>query len=446
MALSAGCVFELRSVGDDLNGGGFNPAGGSPGTDYSQQTAAQVTIDGATISATIHTTTTQMTLVGHTVTAADNRNIIYISAGTATNKGRYEITAVDTVNNRWTLDRSIGTAAQTIEGRMGGAVKFLGALTNSTGTTLVNGNMLWMKNDGVYTMTTTAAGPGGYSQGMASGTMLEGYEVTRGDMGSPPVVSSGGLGVPSMFGLVGGGYIIRNIVGDRENTTGTVFYSNGTTLITDCESRNCTGSAFAGFGLFERCRIVNGGSPGSNPSYVRCSGDSITGAFQPGSGGFCYENINDGGDGFAVASGAPIIRCVAANMPGGLSNGFSVTGVSGGYVTDCLAVNGDGRGFDTGTVALNAANYVTQNCFTYNNANGSTNTAVMLVHEITELTGDPFVNSAAGNFFLNNITGAGAGLRNTGKAPPGVGSYPDTGALQRQVASAGDGGTSGWIN
>ena len=43
MALSAGVVWEVRTTGDDTNGGGFDSTVTSPGTDYSQQTAAQIT-------------------------------------------------------------------------------------------------------------------------------------------------------------------------------------------------------------------------------------------------------------------------------------------------------------------------------------------------------------------------------------------------------------------
>ena len=70
MALSATVVWEVRGVtGADTNGGGFNSA--AAGTDYSQQAAPQVVIDGATITATVHTTTTQLNIVGYTVAAAD---------------------------------------------------------------------------------------------------------------------------------------------------------------------------------------------------------------------------------------------------------------------------------------------------------------------------------------------------------------------------------------
>lgn len=72
----------------------------------------RVVINGVATTATVHTTTSQLTITGHTVSSADIRSLVNITGGTMT-AGVYEITAVDTANNRWTLDRSAGTAGQT---------------------------------------------------------------------------------------------------------------------------------------------------------------------------------------------------------------------------------------------------------------------------------------------------------------------------------------------
>lgn len=112
MAIGTTCTFEVRTTGNDANGGFFDGVSGTPGTDRSQQDGPHVTIDGTTITATVHTATDQLTLSGYTVSAADAGNAVNINGGTAT-AGRYRITAVDTVNNRWTLDRSAGTSTQT---------------------------------------------------------------------------------------------------------------------------------------------------------------------------------------------------------------------------------------------------------------------------------------------------------------------------------------------
>ena len=49
MAIAATTVWEVRTGGAETNGGGYS----SGGTDYSQQTAAQLSVtDGASISTT----------------------------------------------------------------------------------------------------------------------------------------------------------------------------------------------------------------------------------------------------------------------------------------------------------------------------------------------------------------------------------------------------------
>ena len=118
MALPTALIHECRIGSNDANSGGFRSGG--TGTDRTLQTAAHVVVDGATITAVVHTTTTQLTLTGYTVAATDVDNTYLIAGGTAT-AGLYHITAVDIPNNRWTMDRSVGTAAQTSTGNMGGA-------------------------------------------------------------------------------------------------------------------------------------------------------------------------------------------------------------------------------------------------------------------------------------------------------------------------------------
>src|SRR5678815_3698011 len=105
MALNAAIVWEVRTTGSDNNGGGFKT--GATGTDHTLQDAAFATL---TTASKVHSTTTQINVaVGdYTVAAGDVGNVLQITGGTAT-AGFYEITVVDTANNRWTLDRSAGT-------------------------------------------------------------------------------------------------------------------------------------------------------------------------------------------------------------------------------------------------------------------------------------------------------------------------------------------------
>src|SRR5688572_25727227 len=171
MALNANTVWETRTTGSDNNGGGFRF--GASGTDRSQQDAAHATL---TAASTVHTTTTQINVaVGDfTVSSADIGNIFQITGGTAT-AGAYEITAVDVPNNRWTVDRSAGTAGQTVVGAMGGAFQTIGKGLG----VMVGGNVVWVKA-GTYPITVGLAIPG---NGTVPGgkNVLIGYNATRGD-------------------------------------------------------------------------------------------------------------------------------------------------------------------------------------------------------------------------------------------------------------------------
>jgi hypothetical protein len=145
MALNAAIVWEVRTAGSDNNGGGFKT--GATGTDRSQQDAAQATL---TTASTVHTTTTQINVAAgdYTVASTDVGNVLQVTGGTAT-AGFYEITTVDTANNRWTVDRSVGTSGQTVAGAMGGALASPG---KAAGAASVAGHIIYVKA-GTYSIT-----------------------------------------------------------------------------------------------------------------------------------------------------------------------------------------------------------------------------------------------------------------------------------------------------
>lgn len=173
MAIAALSVWEVRSTGDDGNGGGF--VTGASGVDRSQQDAAHATLTTASV---VHTTTTQVNVDAgdYTVSADDVGNLYHNTGGTST-AGVYQITAVDVGNNRWTLDRSIGTAGQTCAGAMGGARQTIA----SAWAQAVTGNHVWVKQ---ATYTYTAAVTANV------GIYFESYQTTRGDGGISTVTTS----------------------------------------------------------------------------------------------------------------------------------------------------------------------------------------------------------------------------------------------------------------
>jgi hypothetical protein len=95
-------VHEIRTTGVDTNSGAVDSA--TVVTDYSQQNAAQYTLNGTTV--TMHTAgvTNVMILTGIIPAAGDVGNTVRIASGTGFIPGLYVITAQG--GGTWTLDRN----------------------------------------------------------------------------------------------------------------------------------------------------------------------------------------------------------------------------------------------------------------------------------------------------------------------------------------------------
>lgn len=128
-AIGAATVWEIRqdATANNVNGGGFDSGVAVPGTDYSQQAAAQdYGTDLACADGDVATPT--VTSATHDFVAADEGNIIHITAGTGWTAGWYLIT--DTSANAAILDRACGTDGEKTGGTWyeGGALS-LGSST-----------------------------------------------------------------------------------------------------------------------------------------------------------------------------------------------------------------------------------------------------------------------------------------------------------------------------
>ena len=184
MALNAACVFEMRTTGDANNGGGFKT--GASGSDFSQNDNPTATL---TTLSVVNADTTKITvsLTDYTVTTNDVGNVYRNSGGSSTT-GWYEITAADTALNTWTLDRSIGTAAQTCTGKMGGAIS---TFQDAFFETLEPGNVVHVKF-GTYTV--GAAISVAKDGAETAYIKITGYNTTRGDVPtgtSRPTIAAG---------------------------------------------------------------------------------------------------------------------------------------------------------------------------------------------------------------------------------------------------------------
>lgn len=262
MAIAATTVWEIRSgaTASCVNGGGFNASNATPGTDYSQQDAAQYNYTN--LASTNGTTNPAVvTSASHTFDSNDYGNIIHITAGTSWTAGWYEIVSVS--GGAATLDRACGSAATLSNGTfyVGGALSW-GTNTATAIQAGVGGNV-WHMKAGSYTQTATMA-PTTVGSATAPLTLV-GYNATRGDnpTGSnrPLITHSGGANAG--FQTAASSYwLIKNISMYASSGTTQLFALGGFGQVYNCKFENAITSAGAsavqmstGIGNFVNCEM-----------------------------------------------------------------------------------------------------------------------------------------------------------------------------------------------
>jgi len=200
MTISANTQIEVRTGGDDDNGGGF--VTGASGTDFTLQDAATLSL---TDLATSGIGVTTLTSVTGGFLAAHIGNLVQIKSGTNVTAGFYEITA-HTDTNTVTLDRApddgVGGIASGV-GSIGGALATPGKMAPLL---TVSGMKGWIKT-GTYTMTTSTPGAAGpiVTPATAANSVIEGYNSTRGDLriqltqANKPIISAGAVTSITLF-------------------------------------------------------------------------------------------------------------------------------------------------------------------------------------------------------------------------------------------------------
>ena len=186
MALSASVVWEVRSAQGSMseapsvnNGGGFDSSVATPGTDYSIAAGGYGYTDLATADG--DDPAVGVTSASHNFVAADEGNIIHITAGTNWTPGFYTIT--DTAANAAILDRAPSSTNGALTGgtfHVGGALAAIGNIGSATaGLGAAPGNKIWVKADGAYSIgaTDTMANAGTTTLPIT----IEGYKTARGD-------------------------------------------------------------------------------------------------------------------------------------------------------------------------------------------------------------------------------------------------------------------------
>lgn len=446
MALSAATTWEIRTTGNAANAGGF--VTGASGTDRSQQDAAHVVIDGATITATVNATTTILDLVGYTAIADDVGNLVRIAGGDMT-AGTYQITAINAGGgNRWTIDRSGGTAGQTGTGRMGGAQSdpaLVAAL-------LVAGNTVHQKA-GTYSITSASTNVAGgcVSIGVAT-VQWNGYQTTRDDLGTAPLLQASGISTATLFTYAAGDASIVNVSFDGASLTSIRgFATSSRGAVRQCTALNCTNSGFALSSsqiTVSLCRASGCGTTGagflttagSGLLYGCVASDNTVPGFSIGNTVYflvhCIADTNTGAssDGFLLSSGGSAVMNCSAYANG--RDGFRLSG-SSTRAFNCLSEANGAFGFiNTGVTAVGLLY-----CGAFNNTSGATSGTFIFDVNFVTGTGSFFTDAAAGDFSLNNTAGAGADARAAGILgvfPGGLTTgYLDIGAAQHADPAGG---------
>ncbi len=455
MAISASTVWEIRTTGNNTNGGGYV----SGGTDYSQQDTPQLSVsDGASSS------TTNLNSATGGFTSAMVGNVLQISGGTLT-AGFYEIVAyVDT--NNVTLDRALNTGSGSTV-NVGGALADVDTADNA----IVAGNVCYIKS-GTYTRTASWAAT-------VTGTtylpiVFVGYDTTRSVYNTDsikPLITTSTTATPLINGNNFNFIQFRNI--SWSNTaTGANKSSLGTNATTASlvEMFNCI---FDGFTSLNPSAVSSAARFDTNLYW--CEVKNCTGyGLQAGTAGasltayYTYFHDNLGGMLHPTTSGGALIRAYFCIFDSNTEYDISLTrtttsqpnidarncvfynavrginlGGNAGVVPDSvLLVNNI---FYGGTYGIYQANVGSSRKSLYNtNAFGGQSTSARLnfdtgANEIT-LSANPFVDAAAGNFSLNSTAGGGALLRGLGFPLIYMGSatnnYPDVGATQHQDSSS----------
>lgn len=421
MALSGPIAWDVRTTGDDNNGGGFNQS--AAGTDYSQQNAAQKSGTDLAIHASINT---KVQPVAAGVAAADVGNLIKITAGTGFTTGVYEIVSQD--GTYWTLDRSAGTVGST-----GGTYKMGGARTtigSAVGDAVAN-NEVHIKS-GTYTLTAEIYPA---NKDLA----FYGYGTAHYDLGTKPLITTSTNSI-NLFKTPGFGYVMAVSNISFSSTAGTpgngIYGTQGLLFCSDCvfdgftygmdlasgaidylelyrvEVKNCTTAGIKAYVTTSRAALLcdcflhdNGiGLHLSNTGGAllirnRIVDNTTIGVKQvPGQMNVTLVGntvANNGTDG-VEASGINLIRWVVYN---------NIFYGNGGY-----AIN-----FTHGSSTTTSKYYPSRNGPNAygSNSSGDFRTIGAGVNDVT-LTADPFTNAAGGDYTLNSTAGGGAACQNAG--------------------------------
>jgi hypothetical protein len=438
-----------------------------PGVDYSQQAAAQLAINGTTVTATSSGSTVTFT-GGYTPSNNDYGNCVQFTNSGGAVAGVYYISGVS--GSTWTVTgaTTLGTSTG-LNGNEGGAMDVLATVSGY----YAIGNKIWHKNTGTDTTAAT------FSIGNNSGqtpppTRIQSYYQTRGD--TYPGNNDANRSVlqatatnETVLTLSGAGILFSGFIVNCNSYSGTVGIADASPLVMDTKVINCASKG------------VNVTASNIDLNYLEITGglSGCTAAVYLGNAvGVVIDrsNIHDNLCTGIAASGTPetevVTRSLVTYNTGATSDGINLGGYNNVVLGNTIA--GNGRwGVSLGDQTLLRNNIIVANataglaCYTapgiaaswfmdgnvyYGNGTNrlycddgtvtlttSVNGASPYVDfQDTILSNDPFVSDApggAGNFTVSLPAAYGKG------APPLVpgsngADYRDAGVFQHQTGQA----------
>lgn len=441
MAFHEDVVWEVRTTGDDTNGGGYKSSAGT--TDYSQQNAAELTL---TDCATSGTGSTTLTSASGGFTAAMVGNVICLSAGTNLKTGWYEITG-HTDSNTVTLDRAPNNSS----GGVSSATGKVGGCLASPGVMSTVGNVfprITLKNkcyikSGTYQISTTAAGSNGKVN--VDGITFIGYQNTRDDLVNGGEFSSARpllqATVSSCNFILNGQSTYSYIRIDGGGPTLTVNRGSTASINAYVEAINVDQGFSASQGICTGC-FASGYGTGVGFT-VRSTSHCAATNFQDGFGnltvGLSYSHCvayNNSRYGF-YGNGSDSFGQYCVAYSNGSDGFISLVNTHDPDLVRCIAVNNGGYGIKGNTVT-NRYTMVFQTA-DYGNTSGRILEGSNTIDGLPiSLTADPFIDAANGDFRLNDTAGGGAVLKGFGVNPLEY-SFGEINAL---LSSSGGGGST----
>lgn len=330
--MPSGLVYEVRTTGASTNGGCYNLAS-DPGTDYSQQDSAQLSLSDLATTGAV----TTLTSATGGFTSAMVGNCIYISSGTNFTVGYYYISAY-TDTNTVTLDRtptSAGAGSSGV-GDVGGAVDHPDRVDSS----LVSGNKVFVE-DGDYQRlgSNTYVWDVSDSEGADVSTAIvwEGYGSTRGDTptgDSRPNIDCADTATTGITSDGGPNIIIKNFI--IQDCLGDGIYPDALTMYNVRSTSN-----------------VDAGAEGENLACFGCEFDlnggagviiNVSNRDMKLYNTYIHDNSSHGaGVNYAGGSGGTeFFRCVADTNSG---NGFMNRSNGGLMALENIAYNNTTEGF-----------------------------------------------------------------------------------------------------